>query len=868
MTGAMVDESTLLAAFEGACHRWPARTAIIHRGRSMTFAELWEAAAAQAALYRRLGIRRGDRVLCALPNLPEHIVTVGAAWARGAVHVGVDHNLTVPELSWLIEHTEAAALVVGAAHPDAEGEATLRAAHPGTRILRIDRMHEIEHAGHGDDAGEPEPRPEDTALIIFSSGTTGRPKGSVATHGRFANGWLSTAAAVGFGPDDVHLGQVPISHGYGLQLAMMGLLTGGSVVLTERFSADEALALIDEHRITALNGTPSHYIGVLAAADRRRARGEEPGGGSLRVGIGSADHFPPRLLARIFDELGMDFMNMYGSNMGFGVATMDRDLLLSGSVGRTVPGSLAIVDSRHRPLPVGSVGEIAFRFQRGGAGLWGSPEGGDPMLDEVGHWYYTGDLGRLDAEGHLYLSGRVKHQVNRGGMKVDPAEVANELFGCRGVADAAVIGTPDDFLGELVCACVVPRPAEDAPTLEELRRTLAGSLAPHKLPEELCLVDEIPRTVNGKVEIAVLLGRVQASGRRERLRGEARVQAARVPAEATRDEAAAAEAIAVDLAELERAAASLRPRLEDARSRLPGMMPAVLDAIVTTAVEHLADAVALGPEPPSGFLRPSLAVATPGLREAFESLVLPPAPPPSDSSRQVSFPEALRALVQELTAIHGAAGEAERVAYRLLLGCSLRRLIPHEHLPRGKQLNMAAIVLACLARLQSDTVLYVGRPEFLTNRMLAALQAEAEDRRSGATVVHHYQIADLGPAADELARSDDLRALVSGLVGPMAANQMGKYVYCDESTRGLGVHIGSQPFAVNAELKLAHEHPSGPAGHLILWPPYGEKQSLDVSPGEFVLWYAGGVPHVRDDPEPDERMTAVSVFFEPLLRST
>jgi acyl-CoA synthetase (AMP-forming)/AMP-acid ligase II len=865
MTGALVNESTLLAAFEGACRRWPARTAIIHRGQAMTFAELWEAAAAQAALYRSLGIRRGDRVLCALPNRPEHLVTVGAAWARGAVHVGVDHTLTVPELSWLIEHTGATALVVGP-HLDADGEAALSAARPDTRVLRVDRMPELVPGASTDDAGEPEPRPEDTALIIFSSGTTGRPKGSVASHGRFANGWLGTAAAVGFGPEDVHLGQVPISHGYGLQLAMMALLTGGSVVLTERFSADEALALIDEHGITALNGTPSHYIGVLAAADRRRARGEDAGGASLRVGIGSADHFPPRLLARIFDELGMDFMNMYGSNMGFGVATMDRDLLLRGSVGRTMPGSLAIVDAQHRPLAVGSVGEIAFRFRPGGAGLWGRPEGGDPMLDEVGHWYYTGDLGRLDAEGNLYLSGRVKHQVNRGGMKIDPAEVANELFGCRGVADAAVIGTPDDFLGEIVCACVVPRPTEDAPTLEELRRALGASLAPHKLPEELCLVDEIPRTVNGKVEIAVLLGRVQASDRRERLRGEARVQAARVPGLATRDEAAAPSAAAVEPEELERAAASLRPRLEEARSRLPGMMPAVLDEIIATAVEHLQDAAAMGPEEASGFLRPSLAVATPGLRAAFESLVLPPAPPPSDSSRQVSFREALAALVQELTGVHGAAGEAERVAYRLLLGCSLRRLIPHEHLPRGKQLNMAAIVLACLARLQSDTVLYVGRPEFLTNRLLERLQAEAEERRAGATVVHHYQIADLGPAAEELATSDDLRALVSGLVGPMAANRMGKYVYCDESTRGLGVHIGSQPFAVNAELKLAHEHPSGPAGRLTLWPPYGEKQPLDVSPGEFVLWYAGGVPHVREDPEPDERMTAVSVFFEPLLR--
>jgi acyl-CoA synthetase (AMP-forming)/AMP-acid ligase II len=849
--GGIVEESTLLAAFERACRRWADRTALVHDRRAITYGQLWTAALAQAAWYRGLGVRPGDRVVTSLSNRPEHLVSVAAAWACGAVHVGVDHTLTVPELSWLTGHTGAAALVVGPDHPHLDGLAAAGA----PRVLRVDQVPRLEAAATFQAAV---PAPDDPALIIFSSGTTGRPKGAVARHGRFAAGWLGIAGAVGFRPDDVHLGQVPISHGYGLQLAMMALLSGGTLVLMERFSAGAALDLIEERRVTVLNGTPSHYIGVLGAVERRQAAGREPGAASLRVGIGSADHFPRRLLVRIFDELRMDFMNMYGSNVGLGVATMDRALMLRGSVGPTTADLVAIVDAAHRPLPPGLTGEVALRFQQGDAGLWSRPEGGDPMLDEVGGWYYTGDLGRLDAEGNLFLSGRLKHQVNRGGMKVDPAEVAGELYACPGVTDAAVIGMPDDFLGEIVCACVVPSPGEPPPALEAVRRLLGTRLAPHKLPEQLCFVDEIPRTPNGKVEIEILRERALAGGRCERVaRGRPSAAGAASPG---------ISAPALDEAAVAAAVPGFRRRLERVRADLPGRVPAVLDGLLRAAAEHVA---AMAAEPPpedpgaARFLRPSLAVATPELREAFESLRLPPAP--SGESREVSFPEALGLIADGLGALHHDADAAERVVYRVLLACALRGLIPHEHLPRGRDLSMAAIALACLARAQRDTVLHVGRPGFLTDDLLAGLREEAEASRAGAIVIHHWCIAELGPVAEGLAASSQLRALVSDLAGwPMEATGTGKYVYCDEHTSGVGVHIHTQPFAVNVELKLTHEHPGREPARLVLWPPHLRKQPLDVRPGELAAWYAGGLPHLREDPGPGERMTAVSVFFEPV----
>jgi acyl-CoA synthetase (AMP-forming)/AMP-acid ligase II len=847
MTGvASPTQTTLLDALHQAGLRWPDRLATVFplqggagqaRGvGTMTHEDLWRAAMAQAAWYERLGINPGDRILCAMPNCPEHLVTVAAAWARGAVHVGLDHTLTVPELAWMVEHVGAAALVVHGRRLDDAGL--------GTRVLHVE---DAPPAGTGGDAVHP--APEDPAAIIFSSGTTGTPTGSIASHGRFASGWINEAARLRFGPEDIHLVQVPLAHGYGLQLAMMGLLTGGRLVLMERFSAVEALRLIAEHGVTVLNGTPSHYIGVLAAM----AGQPDLSVASLRAGIGSADHFAPRLLSRIFNELGIEFMNMYGSNMGFGVTTTDRELMLRGSVGKPQAGSVAIVDQEHVPLAVGEVGEIAFRYRPGEAKLWQASR----ALDQAKRWYYTGDLGRLDAEGHLYLAGRVKHQVNRGGMKIDPAEVVNELFGCEGVADAAVIGIPDAFLGEAVCACVVPTFADRPPTLEGLRRTLGDRLAPHKLPEELYLLQEIPRTANGKVELATLgQWASEASERQPREPGW-------TPPAATPAPLAAEPSL--DPEALEAAVPEFGMHLEAWRARLPGLVPVVLDEIVGLAAEYARDGATF-PEAPAlvgGLLRPSLVPETPGLAGAFQRLAAREATVPTSQDRQVSFPEVVRILSQGMLELSRSLSCPERQVQRLLLGCALRRLVPTEHLPRGRELSLAAIVLAGLARLQSDTVLYLGRPEFLTDELLCSLQEEALESRASARVAHHWCTADLGRTATGFLESQGLRKLVSRLAGPMAPTGFGKYIYTDEEVPGVGVHVHTQPFAVNVELKLAHEHPSGEPGQLVLWPPYAERQRFEVWPGEMVLWFNGGVPHTREEPRPGETMAAVSLFFEP-----
>src|SRR5262249_45148632 len=182
------------------------------------------------------------------------------------------------------------------------------------------------------------------------------------------------------------------------------------------------------------------------------------------LSVGTAAPFPPELVRSIYEVLGVEFMFMYGSSEGVGTATTDREDVMRGSVGRPAPGSVIVVGPDRNPLPAGEVGELAFSRRVFPVNYWGE-------VRQTEGWYYSGDLGRLDADGRLYVYGRLKHQIDRGGLKVDPVEVELALLGCDGVWDGAVIGTPNPALGESVCACVVPAPGRVI-TLDGLRRAL------------------------------------------------------------------------------------------------------------------------------------------------------------------------------------------------------------------------------------------------------------------------------------------------------------------------------------------------------------------------------------------------------------
>lgn len=512
----------LAPGLEEACRRWSDRSAITFRDTTISYRELWQRVSALAASYLELGVRPGDRIVCQLPNGIEHVVAIGAAWAVGALHVGTDNDLTPDELVVLLDQLNARALLYQP-RPDAADVpgalARVREGRPGTRLLvniaeppdGMHRLGDLLQRDVGDGVALPSPPdPEQTAVLHLTSGTTGRSKAVKETHTACWAKMQFFADAYRPGPGDVHLVFQPIAHVFGMRLALIPLLTGGRLVLLDRFSPADALDLVGEQGVTVLPGMPTHFTLMLRSLDPERHRVD-----TLRWAISAATALPAGLADEIHDRLGVDMMYVFGCAEGFTTRTTDRSEIARGSVGRTVfrspdgkpqDGRVRIVDpADDRPLPAGEVGEIVF-----GAATpvqyWGAP---DAATDG---WYHTGDLGRIDPDGCLFVVGRLKELINRGGLKVAPSEIEAAIVRHEAVADAGVVATPDPVLGEAICACIMPSEARDdgpsdgsrAPDLAELRTFLADMLARHKLPDALCAVPKIPRTKIGKVDRQLL----------------------------------------------------------------------------------------------------------------------------------------------------------------------------------------------------------------------------------------------------------------------------------------------------------------------------------------------------------------------------
>ncbi len=522
----------LAPSLEAACRRWPERPAITYRGETTTYAQLWAQVLALASSYRQLGIRPGDRIISAMRNCPEHVVAINAAWACGAIHVGADDDLTGAELRWLVDHTDAAALLFQPRSDVDDPLAPLRALArdcPGPTLV----VHEAEPEpgqlalaellalGRAEGAAGAWPEGLDnldtTALLFLTSGTTGRPKAVMESLPVCWAKMQFFADAFRPGLDDVHLVYLPMSHVFGLRLALLALLRGGRLVLQERFSPEGALRLVSAEEVTVLPGMPTHLTLLLARLDSARHRVD-----SLRWVISAAATLPSTLVEQVYERLGVEILYVFGCSEGFTTRTTDRRDILEGSVGATVfqgppgtsaAGTVAIMrPDDHALLTPGEVGEIVF-----GAAVpvryWHQPE------VATDGWYHTGDLGRIDAEGRLFVLGRLNDLVNRGGLKVSPTEVEAVLVRHPGVADGAIVAAPDPVLGEATCACVVPADARP-PDLGELRSFLGETLARHKLPDELCLLEAIPRSTLGKVDRPALRALVVDSGApRQRVRG-------------------------------------------------------------------------------------------------------------------------------------------------------------------------------------------------------------------------------------------------------------------------------------------------------------------------------------------------------------
>ena len=449
-----------------ACREHALRPALRHPAGTVTFAELEESAARAAGRLRELGVERGDRVGVRLPNGPAFVAAWLGALRLGAVVVPLNPLLADPEVDERLRISGARVLI--------EEEQWLES-EPATAISE-------------QDDGDP-------AVILFTSGTSGRAKGAVLTHGSIRAAAEAAATALALGPDDVVLGAAPFSHVLGQSTGLVATLSAGaSVAVVERFDAETTLRFMAETETTILLGVPTMCIALCEAA---RSAGKLP---PVRIAhVGGAP--VPVEVARDFERtFGGEVYEGYGLTEMSGIATtyVAGQRRKPGSVGMPLGGTeLRVVALDGRVLPANEPGEVQFRGPSVIPGYWEDEDATSDALSADG-WLSTGDIGYVDDDGYLFLVDRKKDVIIRGGYNVYPREVEEVLYAHPSVLEAAVVGVPHPTLGEEVAALVVARPGE-VPDPDALRTYARERVAAYKYPRLVVLVESLPKGPTGKI---------------------------------------------------------------------------------------------------------------------------------------------------------------------------------------------------------------------------------------------------------------------------------------------------------------------------------------------------------------------------------
>jgi cyclohexanecarboxylate-CoA ligase/acyl-CoA synthetase len=500
----------------------PDRPLIIDDPTVLTNAQVREAAYRVAAGLRSLGVRAGDRIAVQLPNWPEYVLTYFALARLGAVIVPLMPIYRHKEVAYILGLTGASAYV-GTAGDAFDHLAMVRELHgdlPGLKTIVTVRSaaqpgevrYEDLAAGSGVPDGEllgPRPDPDAGHLIGFTSGTESQPKGCFHTWNSYSFTPRTQRLLYEVTPDDIALVVSPPTHTSGLAAGLLKpLVSGAAACLMPKWSPQEALRLIGQHHVTMATGaTP--FIAMLAEAYDPSVHDVS----SFRMFLCGGAPVPAALIARVRQTLGTTkVLPVYGQTESLILTTclsVDTDEQAATSSGRAVPGAqVAIVGPAGTPLPAGETGEIWYRTPGAMLGYWRNPEASAAAIGSDG-WRHSGDLGYLDAAGYLQITGRIKDMIIRGGVNISSREVEEMLSQHPRVAAAAIVGIPDDRLGERVGAFVVAAGAE--PTLPELTAFLQERfrLAKQKLPEVLRVLPELPMTATGKVNKQELRAQVR-----------------------------------------------------------------------------------------------------------------------------------------------------------------------------------------------------------------------------------------------------------------------------------------------------------------------------------------------------------------------
>lgn len=515
-----LEETTIGQLLRRTAQRMSRRPALEYGGRIWTYEQMDAEVDQMARQLLCLGVQRGDHVGIWCEAEPDTVFAVYAVTRIGAVAAMLNTSLRRQELQTILRETDIRWLLIGDGYKEVDyrrecsglpeelpllrGICTLGrggAAGPYTALAELPAAPETMLC-----TAETRVRPQDTAAIIYTSGTTSSPKAVLSSHYSRVNSGIQQAGDLRAGPEDRFCVAMPVFHCFCFSVNVMAACAvGACLYLPESRRTTALLRAVSEGRCTIFSSVPALFHALLCRPDFSRWDLS-----SLRTGFIGGSLYPPELFCKIDQAFGPQFtllssLGQTEATAGITTASMDDPLAVrAATVGHFmdhVEGRIADLQTG-RTLPAGQPGEICVRGYGVMQGYYKNPEATAAVLDAEG-WLHTGDLGSLDGQGNVRLTGRLKELIIRGGENISPAELENALASDAALAGTLrgckAVGVPDAHYGEEVCLCIVPHPGQGC-DVQAVRRALAARLADYKVPRYILLVDELPQTLTGKVD--------------------------------------------------------------------------------------------------------------------------------------------------------------------------------------------------------------------------------------------------------------------------------------------------------------------------------------------------------------------------------
>ena len=474
---------------------YPDRAAVRMDDEVLTYSALDRLASQLVTLLREHGIEPGDRVGLMLPNVAQFPIAYYGILRAGAVVVPINPLLKEREVEYYLGDSGARLLL---AWQDVAAEAVAGAKAAGVDFLIVvpDAFESVLAALSP--AADPISRADaDTAVVLYTSGTTGKPKGAELSHGGLnRNQAVFARTLIEIGPDDVVMGCLPLFHVFGMSCGMNTAISNGAMLtLIPRFTPAKALEVIQRDRVTVFEGVPTMYAAMLGVPDR-----DKYDVSTLRCCVSGGAALPVEVLRSFEEVFACIILEGYGLSESSPVAAFNHPNAerRPGSIGTPIEGvRMRLVDDHRRPVAAGEIGEIQIAGHNVMKGYWNNPDATAATVDADG-WLSTGDLARQDDDGYFFIVDRKKDLLIRGGYNVYPREVEEVLYEHPAVAEAAVVGIPHPSLGEEIGAAVQLKAGATA-TPEELRDHVKQRIAAYKYPRAVWIVADLPKGPTGKI---------------------------------------------------------------------------------------------------------------------------------------------------------------------------------------------------------------------------------------------------------------------------------------------------------------------------------------------------------------------------------